>query len=182
MAILLATVAAAFVLAILIFNTLIARKSEVKSSLATIDAALGKRFELIPNLVASVKENAPLEASALEKVMAMRETQAENVTQLQRLDTESFTVLKGLMEQVEAQPGLKLNQDFTQLQNALQEVEDQLAAARRAYNSAVANYNHALEMFPTKVVAELMAYQPAALITPPEGDGRNTGTVELFKA
>jgi LemA protein len=181
MAILLAMMAAASVLAILIFNTLVARRNEVRSSLATIDATLKKRFELIPNLAASVKENAPIEASALEQVVAMQEAQAESLAQLQRLDTESSTVLKGLMVRVEAHPDLKSSQNFARLQSALEEVEEQLAAARSAYNSAAASYNHALEMFPTKVVAELMAYRPAALIALPDGGRGNAKGAELFK-
>lgn len=185
MAIFLGLTAAALILGILVFNTLVARKNEVKNAFATIDAMLKKRFDLIPNLVASVKESTRFESSTLEKVIAMRgQTGTGQLTpqQLQKLDAESAGALRGLFVQVEAYPDLKSSQNFVQLQGALQEVEDQLAAARRSYNAAVTNYNNALEMFPTNLVASALAYQPAELLALPETERRNVSVAELFKA
>jgi LemA protein len=182
MTIALAILAALTVLGILIFNTLVARKNEVKNAFATIDAMLKKRFDLIPNLVASVKESTKFETSTLEKVIALRSAGAKDLAQLQKLDAESATALKGIMVQVEAYPDLKSSQNFVQLQNSLQEVEDQLAAARRSYNAAVTNYNNALEMFPTSVVANMLAYESAELIVVPEAERRNVNVTELFRA
>lgn len=182
MTIAIAILAAVLVLGILIYNTLVARKNEVKNSFATIDAMLKKRFDLIPNLVASVKESTKFETSTLEKVISLRSAGAKDLAQLQKLDSESTSALKGIMVQVEAYPDLKSSQNFVQLQAALQEVEDQLAAARRSYNSAVTNYNNALEMFPTNVVANMLTYQPAELIAVPEAERRNVNVAELFKA
>ena len=182
MTIALALGAALLVLAILIFNTLVARKNEVKNAFATIDAMLKKRFDLIPNLVASIKESTRFETSTLEKVISLRSKAAQDVAQLQKIDSETSAALKGLMVQVEAYPDLKSSQNFVQLQHSLGEVEDQLAAARRSYNAAVTNYNNALEMFPTNVVAGMLAYKPAEPIVIPEGERRNVNVAELFKA
>jgi LemA protein len=182
MTIALAILAALIVLAILIFNTLVARKNEVKNAFATIDAMLKKRFDLIPNLVASVKESTKFETSTLERVITLRSSGAKDLAQLQKLDAESTTALKDILVQVEAYPDLKSSQNFVQLQNSLQEVEDQLAAARRSYNAAVTNYNNALEMFPTSVVANMLAYKSAELIVVPEAERRNLNVTELFRA
>jgi LemA protein len=185
MTIFLGLAAAFLVLGTLIFNTLVTRKNEVKNSFATIDAMLKKRFDLIPNLVASVKESTHFETSTLEKVIQMRSQAGAGTLspqQLQKLDSESAGALRHLYVQVEAYPDLKSSQNFVQLQNALQEVEDQLAAARRSYNAAVTNYNNALEMLPTSLLAGLLQYKPAELLSTPETERRNVNVAELFKA
>lgn len=183
MAIFLALLAAGLVLAILIYNTLVARKNEVKNAFATIDAMLKKRFDLIPNLVSSIKESMKFETSTLEKVIELR-AKGNPLTpqQLDQLDTASSQAIRGVMVQVEAYPDLKSSHNIVQMQNALQEIEDQLAAARRSYNAAVTNYNNALEMFPTSLVAGMLSYQPAELLSIPEAERKNVNVAELFKA
>jgi LemA protein len=180
-----AILAAALVLLVLIYNTLVSRKNEVKNSFAAIDAMLKKRFDLIPNLVAAVKESTRFETSTLEKVIQMRSragTGPLSPQQLQKLDSESTGAIRSFLVQVEAYPDLKSSHNIVQMQNALQEIEDQLAAARRSYNAAVTNYNNALEMFPTNIVAGMLTYQSAELLAIPEAERRNVNVAELFKA
>jgi LemA protein len=170
---------------ILLYNTLVARKNEVKNAFATIDAMLKKRFDLIPNLVASVKESTKFETSTLEKVIQMRSQGAPgtaSLQQLQSMDKAASEALKGFFVQVEAYPDLKSNQNFIQLQNALQEVEDQLAASRRTFNAAVTNLNNALEMFPTNIVGNLFRFEKAQWIEIPEGERKNLDVGQLFKS
>ncbi|MGZ3694702.1 MAG: LemA family protein, partial [Bdellovibrionota bacterium] len=127
-----AVVAAVFGLfLVLLFNGLISRKNQVKNALATIDAMLKKRFDLIPNLVAAVKESMKFESSTLEKVIAMRQKMGGALTPAQAaaLDQESAAALRSFFVQVEAYPDLKSSQNMVQMQNALTEIEDQLAAA-----------------------------------------------------
>jgi LemA protein len=172
-------------LSIVLYNTLIARKNEVKNCFASIEAILKQRFDLIPNLVASVKESAKFETSTLEKVIAMRQQFGAgriSSEQLQKIDEESTAALRGFMINVEAYPDLKSSQNFVQLQNTLHEVEEQLAAARRTYNSAVTNYNNALEMVPTNIIAWMMALSPESLFAIPEAERSNVNVAELFKA
>lgn len=185
MGISIAVVAVIVVLAVALYNTLIARKNEVKNTFATIDAMLKQRFDLIPNLVASVRESTKFETSTLEKVIAMRGQMGAgrlNAEQLQKVDQESSAAIRGLMIQVEAYPDLKSSQNFVQLQSTLHEVEEQLAAARRTYNAAVTNYNNALEMFPTSFIASLMALSPESPLSIPEAERKNVNVAELFKA
>jgi LemA protein len=167
---------------IFIFNSLVARKNDVANAFASIDAMLKKRFDLIPNLVATIKESTKFETSTLEKVIAMRSQMGGmNANQMAQLDRDTSSALKGLMVQVEAYPDLKSSQNFVQLQNALQEVEDQLAAARRSYNAAVTIYNNALEMFPSNIVAGILHYSKHDLLSTPEEERKNINVGNLFK-
>lgn len=174
-----------FLFAIALYNTLIARKNEVKNSFATIDTMLKKRFDLIPNIVASVKESMKFETSTLEKVIQLRSSLGQgniSAQQLQKIDQESSSALRNVMVQVEAYPDLKSSQNMVQLQNSLQEVEDQLAAARRAYNAAVTNYNNSLEMFPTSLVAGMMGLSQESLFAVAENEKKNINIAEAFKS
>lgn len=185
MTIVIAIAAAALIFGILMYNTLVGRKNEVKNAFATIDAMLKKRFDLIPNLVSAAKESMKFETSTLEKVIQLRaqgNTNNLSARQLQSLDEQSAAAVKSFFVQVEAYPDLKSNQNIVQLQNALQEVEDQLAAARRTYNAAVTNYNNALEMFPTNIVAGMLSYPPADLLAISEAERKNVNVADLFKA
>lgn len=185
MSIAIAIFAVVFVLGIALFNTLIARKNEVKNAFATIDAMLKKRFDLIPNIVATIKESTKFETSTLEKVIAMRQqvgTGTLTPQQLGKIDQEATGAIRSFMVQVEAYPDLKSSNNFAQLQAALQEVEDQLAAARRSYNAAVTNLNNSIEMFPTNIVAGMMSLKQEALLAIPETERKNVNVGELFKA
>jgi LemA protein len=170
-------------LAIILFNSLISRKNQVKNALSSIDAMLKKRFDLIPNLVASVKESMKFESSTLEKVIAMRQQMGPSITpaQASALDQQSSAALRSFFVQVEAYPDLKSSQNLVQMQNALQEVEDQLAAARRAYNSSVTIYNNSLEMFPSSLIAGMMGLQPESLLAASTEEKQNISVSALFK-
>lgn len=166
------------------YNTLIAKKNSVKNAFATIDAMLKQRFDLIPNLVATVKESAKFETSTLEKVIQMRSQMgAAGATpnDLQKIDREATNALRGLMIQVEAYPDLKSSQNFVALQNSLQTTEEQLAAARRTYNACVTNYNNALEMVPTNYFGKMMGLKPESLFEIPAEERQNSNVAQLFK-
>jgi LemA protein len=169
---------------ILAFNSVVARKNEVKNALATIDAMLKKRFDLIPNLVAAAKESMKFETSTLEKVIQLRsQVGAGSLTpeKAAAIDRETGAALKSFFVQVEAYPDLKSTQSIVQMQNALQEIEDQLAAARRTYNAAVTNYNNSLEMFPTSMVASMMGLRSEELFHATETEKQNVNVAQLFK-
>lgn len=184
MIIIIIAVVAALFFAVL-FNTLIARKNEVKNAFATIDTMLKKRFDLIPNIIATVKESMKFETSTLEKVIQMRSQLGggrASAEDLQKIDRETTSALRGFQVQVEAYPDLKSSQNMVQLQNALQEVEDQLAAARRAFNAAVTNYNNALEMFPTNILAGILGLKQESLFAVIEAEKKNIDVAGAFKS
>jgi len=167
------TVAVVLVLLILVlmYNSLIGKRNQVESVFSTIDVMLKKRYDLIPNLVESVKGYMLHERETLERIAQLRTQALGSRTEAEKVATENQIVgpLRQLMVAVEAYPELKANQNFLQLQGSLNEVEEQISAARRAFNAAVLQYNNAVQMFPTSLIAAMMHLQTRAFFeAPPE--------------
>lgn len=147
---------------VLIYNSLIGKKNQVLNVFGTIDALLKKRYNLIPNLVATVKGYMQHERTLLAEVTEMRAKAISDRTcddEKVELDNKVTKVLSRIMLAVENYPDLKASDNFMHLQRTLTELEEQISAARRAYNAAVTDYNNAVEMFPTNVVASIMNYK-----------------------
>ena len=147
---------------IILYNNLVNKKNKTLNAFAGIDVLLKKRFDLIPNLVETVKAYAKHEQSVLSELTQLRTRAASSgLTDDEKvdMDRQMTGILKGLMVTVENYPDLKANQNFLKLQAALNEVEEQISAARRAYNATVLEYNNALEMIPTNMLGALMKYQ-----------------------
>ena len=169
---------------VLMYNSLVNKKNQVENIFASVDTQLKKRYNLIPNLIASVQQYMEHERSILEKVTELR-TQAmkPNISDEQKiaLDAQMSSALGSIMVAVENYPDLKANENILQLQNTLHEVEAQIAAARRAYNQAVTDYNNALEMVPTNFMAQWMKYTRKEVFEISEGERQNINVKELFK-
>ena len=169
--------------AISIFNSLTNRKNQVANAFGTIDVQLKNRYDLIPNLVATVQQYAAHEKELLTKITELRsKALGQNVTPDDRvgLDNQISSVLSGLMVAVENYPDLKANQNFIDLQRALNEVESQIAAARRAYNAAVTDYNNAIEMFPGNLMAGMMLLKTKQVFAATETERENVNVKNLF--
>ncbi len=168
---------------VLMYNSLINKKNQVENIFASVDTQLKKRYDLIPNLIASVQQYMQHERSILEKVTKLR-TQAmqTNISDEEKitLDSQMSSALGSIMIAVENYPDLKANKNILQLQNTLHEVEAQIAAARRAYNQAVTDYNNALEMVPTNFMAQWMKYTPKEVFEITESERKNINVKELF--
>jgi len=167
---------------VLTYNGLIARKNQIDYAQGAIDALLKKRFDLIPNLVATVKEYATHERELLEKVTELRSRigQARSDDERLGLEGQMSGLLGRLLVQLEAYPDLKANQNFLQLQAALNEIEEQIAAARRAFNAAVIDLNNAIEMFPSNLVAGWMGLRRRRVFEVAEGEETTPNVGELF--
>lgn len=162
--VILAAVAVLFfaIIAILIYNSLISKKNRISNAFASVDALLKKRYDLIPNLVETVKAYAAYEKSVLTSLTKLRtRALSEGVTSDEKIDIDNQVtkLLRSIFVSAENYPDLKASRNFLQLQAALVEVEEQISAARRFYNTAVMDYNNAVEMFPTNVFAGLMGYK-----------------------
>lgn len=171
------------VLAIVLYNTLIRKKNDVNNAFAGMDALLKKRYDLIPNLVSTVKTYMKHEAETLQKLTELRaKAISGNLSQEERVELETTLdkTLGGIMVAVENYPDLKANQNFLQLQAALNEVEEQISASRRAYNAAVTDYNNAIEMFPTNLMASMMGYKQRKLFEISEEERKNVNVGQLF--
>lgn len=143
-----------------IYNRLVALRQNVNQGVADIDAQLRQRHDLIPNLVNTVKGYATHEQDTLEQVIAARNTAASGSINSQD-EAQLRVALDRVLALGEAYPDLKANTNFQQLQRELADVEDKLAAARRALNAAVSRYNTGRETFPAVLFAGALGFQQA---------------------
>lgn len=140
-------------------NGFVTLKNKVEEAWATIDVYLKKRFDLIPNLVATVKGYAKHESETLEKVVAARNVGmgAQTAAEKMAADKELTSSLRTLFTAVaESYPELQANRNFLDLQAQLKKIEDELEGARRYYNGVVKSFNTKLEIFPSNIVANGM--------------------------
>jgi LemA protein len=168
---------------VLMYNSLIAKKNQVENIFASVDTVLKKRYDLIPNLVASLNRYMEHEKSLLEKVTKLRaEANKPNLSDKDKiaLDAKVTSALGSIMVAVENYPELKANENVMHLQHTLHEVEEQISAARRAYNQAVTDYNNAIEMVPTNFMASLMNYKRKEVFEIPKDERKNVDIKKLF--
>lgn len=168
-----------------IYNSLIGKKNAVENSFASVDTILKKRYDLIPNLVATVKQYMTHEAGVLTEVTELRaKATSGSLSQDEAVEVNNRIgrAIGGIMVAVENYPELKASENFQQLQRTLNEVEEQISAARRAFNAAVTDFNNAVEMFPTNVFARMMGYQRRQLFEISEAERQNVSVADLFKA
>jgi LemA protein len=162
MIILLIVVAIVAIFIIGMYNSLVRKKNQVKNIFATVDAILKKRYDLIPNLVAVVQKYMEHEQHVLTEVTRLRAKalsgDASDEEKIE-IDRKISKAIRGILVAVENYPNLKANENFLHLQATLNEVEEQISAARRAYNAAVTDFNNAVEMFPTNVMAQIINYR-----------------------
>lgn len=140
-------------------NDLVRLKNKVEEAWATIDVYLKKRFDLIPNLVETVKGYAKHESETLEKVIAARNVavSAKTVEEKAQAANNLTSSLRTLFNVVtENYPDLKANGNFTDLQNQLKNLETELESSRRYYNGNVKTFNTKIELFPDNIVAKRM--------------------------
>jgi LemA protein len=161
---------------IFIFNTLIGRRNQVKNIFATTDALLKKRYDLLPNLITTVKGYMQHERDLLEQITLAR-AKAVN-PQLSDddkvdLDNQMTHAMNEFRIAVENYPQLKASENFLHLQRTLNELEEQISAARRAYNASVMDYNNAVQMFPTNIVATLINFKAKKYFETPEREREN---------
>lgn len=158
--IILAVVALLVLLVIGIYNNLVSLRQSVRQGVGDIDAQLRQRHDLIPNLVEAVKGYAGHEASTLEAVITARNAAAKGAPS-SGSEAQLRVALDNLLALGEAYPDLKASANFQSLQNELGDVEDKLAAARRALNAAVARFNSARESFPAVLFAGALGFAEA---------------------
>ena len=137
------------------YNRLVGLRQRANQAFADIDVQLQQRHDLIPNLVETVKGYATHEKGTLEAVTAARAAAASAGSVEQKVQAENALTgaLRQLFAVAEAYPDLKANQNFLQLQGELGDVENKLAAARRFFNSAVGEFNAAIQQFPAVLIA-----------------------------
>lgn len=162
------------------FNSLTMKRNMVDNAFAMIDTQLKLRFDLIPNITAATSEYMKHESETLTEIAKMRSS-ASGVAEKSSLDSKMTAGLRNLMVQIEAYPELKASENIKNLQASLNEVEAQLAAARRSYNSAVTAFNSSIEMFPGCMFAPMMHLTKRELFEIPPEERKNVDVDQLFK-
>ena len=168
---------------VLMYNSLVSKKNQVENIFASVDTQLKKRYDLIPNLVATVSKYMEHEKSLFTEVTKLRaEANKPNISDEHKiaLDAKMTSALGSIMIAVENYPDLKANENVMHLQRSLNEVEEQIAASRRAYNQAVTDYNNAIEMIPTNFMASAMNYRRKEVFEITESERKNVNVKELF--
>jgi len=143
------------------YNSLIRRRNQVRESWSDIDVQLKRRYNLIPNVVSTVKGYASHERETLDSVTNAR-TQAMNADSPQahaQAENMLSSTLKSLFAVSENYPDLKANANFLELQRELSDTEDKIQAARRFYNSNVRDYNTAIQQVPTNIIAAKFKFE-----------------------
>jgi LemA protein len=147
--------------AILLFNSLVRKKQIVNASWAGIETQLQRRYDLIPNLVETVKGYAKHEQETLENVIKARNEYGRSITVAEKAEAngELSKALGRLFALSESYPDLKASENFRLLQEELVGTENKISYSRQAYNNAVMDYNIAIEVFPAVIVASMMGYK-----------------------
>ncbi len=158
--ILIAFVVVAVVAIVLIYNRLVVRRNRVENGWAQIDVQLKKRYDLIPNLVETVKGYAKHEKEVFENVTKARSQaiQASGPGEQSQAENMITGALKTLFAVAEDYPELKANQNFMMLQEELSGVENKIAFARQFYNDTVMKYNTAIQTFPTNLLVGMLGF------------------------
>lgn len=158
-----------------VYNTLIKLRNRVKDQWAQIDVQLKRRFDLIPNLVETVKGYTKHESETLEAVIKARNTYVTATVPEEQMkaDGELTQAISKLFALTESYPDLKANANFQALQTELTETESKIAAARQFYNDTVMVYNNKVSMVPSNIIASLFKFKAEAFFEANETEREN---------
>ena len=176
--IILAIVVLMVIYVIALYNGLVKLRNRIENAWAQIDVQLKRRYDLIPNLVETVKGYAGHERETLEAVIAARNSAVSAEGPQQQAESENM--LTGALRQIfalsEAYPDLKANQNFLELQEELSGTEGRIAFARQAYNDSVLRYNTKIQTFPAVVIAGMLRFTEREYF---EADDESRGNVQV---
>ena len=171
------------VLLIALYNSLVVARQKVRNAWSQIDVQLQRRFDLIPNLVESVKGYMAHENEVLTKVTELRSSwsNASTVAEKAELDTQLSGTLKTIMAISENYPDLKANQNFSELQEELRATENKISFSRQFYNDTVTAYNTKLEVVPTNFIASMFKFKPEELFEVDSEEAKKNVKVDFNK-
>lgn len=164
------------------YNGLVSREENVNSYLSEIDNQLQRRSDLIPNLVATVKEYASHEEEVFTEVSEARAklAGAGNISEVSEADGELTNALSRLIAIAESYPELKADTNFINLQDELSGTENRIANARRSYNEASKDFNTSIRKFPTNIVAKMFGFNSFDYFETTEEGRENPNVGDLF--
>ncbi len=166
--------AALLIWAVAVFNSLIVKRNRVKNAWSDIDVQLKRRYDLIPNLVETVKGYKEYEASVLENVTKARVSamnlQSGGAAGRAQVENMLSNALKSLFAVAENYPQLKASENFQKLQDQLSSVENDIQSARRYYNATVRELNNAVQVFPANIVAPMLGFKQSEFFCADESE------------
>ncbi len=146
---------------LIIHNKLVKLDNKVKEAFSTMDVYLKKRWDLIPNIVETVKGYAKHESETLKDVVELRNTAYDNMSDDEKIKTNEklATGISKIIALAEAYPDLKANKNFLSLQEDLTKIEDEIAQSRKYYNAVVRMFNNKVQMIPSNIFAKIFGYK-----------------------
>ena len=163
------------------YNNLVRLRQKVRNSWSQIDVQLQRRFDLIPNLIETVKGYMKHENDVLTKVTELRTSwaSASSVAEKAELDNQLSGALKTIMAVSENYPDLKASQNFSELQQELQNTENKISFSRQFYNDSVTMYNTKLEVVPSNIIASMFNFKPEELFKAESDEARKNVKVDF---
>lgn len=157
------------------YNSLVQLRNRVKDQWSQIDIQLKRRFDLVPNLVETVKGYTKHEKETLEEVVKARNTYQTATTPEEQMkaDSELNKTLTKLFALAEAYPDLKANENFLELQTELSSIEEKISSARQFYSDSVLNYNNKVQMFPSNIIASIFGFRAEKYFEAPAEEREN---------
>lgn len=181
--IILAIVVVLILFVISLYNNLVKLRQKVRNAWSQIDVQLQRRFDLIPNLVDTVKGYMNHEEGTLTKIAELRTSwaNASSVAEKADLDNQLSGALKTIMAVSESYPDLKANTNFSELQEELQNTENKLSFSRQFYNDTATMYNTKLEVIPSNIIASMFHFEPAELFKVDSDEARKNVKIDFGK-
>lgn len=163
--IIIAIIAFIIIYAFALYNSFVKLNNKIKEAFSTMDVYLKKRWDLIPNIVETVKGYAKHEKDTLKEVVELRNGAYDQMTDEQKIKTNEqlSSNIHKIMALAEAYPDLKANENFKELSKQLTQVEDDIANSRKYYNGVIRIYNNKVEMFPSNIFAGMFGYKSKAM-------------------
>ena len=179
--IILGVVVLLIIIIISMYNNLVRLRQKVKNAWSQIDVQLQRRFDLIPNLVETVKGYMKHEEGTLTKIAELRTSwaNANRVSEKAELNNQLTDTLKTIMAVSENYPELKANQNFSELQEELQNTENKISFSRQFYNDSATIYNTKLEVVPSNLIASMFHFEPAELFKVDSDEARKNVKVDF---
>lgn len=168
---------------IALYNELVGLRQRVRNAWSQIDVQLQRRFDLIPNLVETVKGYMGHESDVLTKVTELRTSwaNASTVKEKSELDSELSGALKTIMAVSENYPELKASANFSQLQEELQNTENKISFSRQFYNDTATKYNTKIQVVPSNIIASMFHFEPEQLFEAESPEARKNVKVDFSK-
>ena len=160
---------------IAVANKLAKKKMKAEQAFADVDVYLTQRYDLIPNLVSTVKGYSKHEKETFEAVVKARNAAVNAGSMNEKIEADNTVTeaIGKLFALAEAYPELKANENFVKLQDSLESVEKDLVGARRYFNAAAQEYNYATKVIPDAIVARILGYQPISMFAATEEQRQN---------